>query len=509
VQRAAQVRRQFVLDGQAHSVARICRLVEGLPLAIELAAAALRTHSCTAIADAIESSLSTLASGLRAIPERHRSIWATFEHSWRLLSDEERQVFPRLAVFRGGFEKEAAIQVAQASPQLLASLADKSLLRWDGAARYDLHELVRQYAFDKLQEAGERVQTQDRHLVYFLELVEQADAELTSPRRRIRLEQLDAEYNNLRAALEYCKVQGYGELWLRLAAVLWLYWEASGLLHEGLGWLEDALAGASGDAQVEASVVPDRRAIARVHAAAAPRAHALIGAAQLARHYGDCARAAAWAEESLALCREQEDLWGTAASLNILGRAERDRGDYARAERLLEENLRIYRALNDAEGIAYTLMSLSYVVDHGGDHARAVAMNEESLSLSRARGDRRGSAWALQFLGNSARSLGSYARATELLEESLALFQEQRVKPGIAQVLTNLGLVARDQGDYPAACRRFEQSLGLWREMGIWQDIVRLLELLETTTRNQGDDTAAHAFYRERVELMEMPSPTS
>ena len=154
VQRAGQVRRQFALaEGEARAVARICRLVEGLPLAIELAAAALRTRSCTAIAEAIETSLSALATGLRAIPERQRSIWATFEHSWRLLSDEERQVFPRLSVFRGGFEEEAAAEVAQASPQLLAALVDKSLLRWDGAARYDMHELVRQYAGEKLEQA--------------------------------------------------------------------------------------------------------------------------------------------------------------------------------------------------------------------------------------------------------------------------------------------------------------------------------------------------------------------
>jgi predicted ATPase len=155
LQRAGQVRRQFALaEGEARAAARICRLVEGLPLAIELAAAALRGRSVTAIAEAIESNLSALAIELRAVPERHRSIRATFEHSWRLLSDEERQVFPRLSVFRGGFEEDAAAQVAQASPQILTSLVDKSLLRWDGAARYDLHELMRQYAGEKLEQAG-------------------------------------------------------------------------------------------------------------------------------------------------------------------------------------------------------------------------------------------------------------------------------------------------------------------------------------------------------------------
>ena len=179
VQRAGQVRRQFALaDGEARAVARICRLVEGLPLAIELAAAALRTRSCTAIADAIETSLSALASELRAVPERQRSMWATFEHSWRLLSDEERQVFARLSVFRGGFEEEAAAEVAQASPQLLAALLDKSLLRWDGAARYDLHELVRQYASEKLEQAGETEALRRQHAEYYLALAEVAEPQL-------------------------------------------------------------------------------------------------------------------------------------------------------------------------------------------------------------------------------------------------------------------------------------------------------------------------------------------
>jgi predicted ATPase len=179
LQRAGQVRRQFALvEGEARAVARICRLVEGLPLAIKLAAAGLRTRSCAAIADAIERNLSVLATGLRAVPERHRSMWATFEHSWRLLSDEERQVFPRLSVFRGGFEEDAAAQVAQATPQLLAGLIDKSLLRWDGVARYDLHEMVRQYAGEKLEEVGETERLSRQQAAYFLALAEASEPEL-------------------------------------------------------------------------------------------------------------------------------------------------------------------------------------------------------------------------------------------------------------------------------------------------------------------------------------------
>jgi predicted ATPase len=221
VQRAGQVRRQFALaEGEARAVMRICRLVEGLPLAIELAAAALRSRSCTAIAAALETSLSALTTGLRVVPERHRSMWATFEHSWQLLSDEERQVFPRLSVFRGGFQEDAVGQVAQATPQILTALVDKSLLRWEGVAHYDLHELVRQYASEKLEQAGEATDTRNQYAAYYLALAEDAAPQLYGAAQGTLLERLEHEQDNLRAALAWSQAEGNGEVVLRFLCVI-------------------------------------------------------------------------------------------------------------------------------------------------------------------------------------------------------------------------------------------------------------------------------------------------
>jgi predicted ATPase len=242
LQRASQVRRQFALvEGEARAVARICRLVEGLPLAIELAAAALRSRSCSAIEAAITTNLSALETELRVVPERHRSIWATFEHSWRLLSDKERQVFPRLAVFRGGFEEDAAAQVAQTSPQLLTTLVDKSLLRWDGVARYDLHELILQYANEKLEQAGEAEEVRNQHAVYFLALAETTAPQLIGSQQARWLNRLEPEHANLRAALQWSLDQGAAELALQFCAALWKFWQVHSHYSEGRRWMEAAL----------------------------------------------------------------------------------------------------------------------------------------------------------------------------------------------------------------------------------------------------------------------------
>jgi predicted ATPase len=199
VERARQVRRSWTLtNGDAEAVARICRLVEGMPLAIELAAAGVRTRSVAAVADALETGIAALAAPTRGVPERHRNMAATFEHSWWLLSEVERDVFARLSVFRGGFDEEAAASVAGATPEVLAALLDKSLVRWDGVARYDMHELLRQYAAEKLAEMGESERISDQHLTYYSRVAEEAGPGLYGPQQIAWRERLDAEIDNLR-----------------------------------------------------------------------------------------------------------------------------------------------------------------------------------------------------------------------------------------------------------------------------------------------------------------------
>ncbi|HEU5101638.1 MAG TPA: tetratricopeptide repeat protein, partial [Roseiflexaceae bacterium] len=487
LQRAGQVRRQFALvESETRAVARICRLVEGLPLAIELAVAGLRGRSCMAIADAIESSLSVLTTGLRAIPERHRSVWATFEHSWRLLSDEERQVFPRLSVFRGGFEEEAAAQVAQATPQLLAMLMDKSLLRWDGVARYDMHELVRQYAGEKLEQAGETETLHRRHGECYLALAEAAEPKLHDADQRVWLNRLEAEHDNLRAALAWSlSAQDNLAMGVQLAGTLWPFWHLRGYLSEGRDWLA--------------------RLLARVQESGAPasvRAKALHGAGALANVQGDYVQALVLCGESLALFRELEDKHSMAMALGELGFVAQQQGDYEQARGFHEESLAIFRELGEKHGIANAIYSLGRVARNLGDYRRATTLYQEGLNLFREQGDRWGIGIALGSLGMMAWLMGNYAEASALFEQGLIVWQELAHTSGIADTLNHLGLVAREQGDYATARALFEQSLALQREQGRDDRIALSLHDLGTVARHQGEYGRARMLLEESLALV-------
>jgi len=502
----------------APALVRICRLVEGMPLGVELAAAWVRVLSCAEIAGEIEQSMGFLASAMHDLPERHRSLRAVVDHSWRLLDRDARQVFQQLAIFRGGFRREAAEAVValnmehvavQHNPHqrvlhnvsfsmlnLLAALVDKSLLRRNSSGRYELHEFVRQYAGQQLRESGTNEQVRARHLAFFLALAEQAEPELVRSRSKLWMERLEAEAENLRGALEWCRISHDAERWLRLAGALWTYWEGRGLLHEGLGWLEGALAIGMG-----ARVLPglaQRLGRRFWTAAASARAQALIGISHLSRRYGDYARALARAEECAQLCGELGDRWGRAAALQIWGRLLRDQGDYARGEPLLEQALAIYRELGDQQAIGFSITTLAILAACQDDHARATALNEEALALFRASHDPLGSAFVMQNLGGIAFHQGQHARATTLLEESLTLFREASHRPAGANSLDTLGKIAETQGDYVAAQAFYQECLALRREMGNLRDILHLLDRLRSVAEAQGDLMAVDKFADER-----------
>ncbi|HET9224322.1 MAG TPA: tetratricopeptide repeat protein, partial [Roseiflexaceae bacterium] len=463
VQRASQVRRQFALaDGEVRAVARICRLIEGLPLAIELAAAALRTHSCAAIADAIETSLSALTSRLRAIPERHRSIWATFEHSWRLLSEEERQVLARLSVFRGGFEEEAAAQVARASPQLLAALVDKSLLRWDGVARYDMHELVRQYAGAKLEQVGKARSIRNHHVAYYLALAETAEPLLSTSDQRVWLDRLEQDHDNLRAALAWA-VDHNPDGALRLSGALADFWLLRGHLSQGRQWIERALAGA--DARARAGADPDHSAGASPHATAA-RAKALHGAGRIGHVQEDNVRAEELFVESLTLARALGDPRRVALLLNDLGELVLQRGDSVQAMTLYTEGLTLARAADDRIAVAHLLLGLGDVARAQGEVGYAAACYQESLAIGRALDDRRRIAWALHRLGALALEQGAHEREADAFAEGLALARDVGDHENTAWLLYFMGRLLRKQHDLAGAAARFAESAQLLHVLG-------------------------------------------
>jgi predicted ATPase/Tfp pilus assembly protein PilF len=476
-QRAAQVQRRFVLAaGEARAVARICRLVEGLPLAIELAAATVRERACAEIATAIETNLRSLVTPLRDVPERHRSMWAVFEHSWRQLSREQRRVLRRLSVFRGGFSEAAAAQVAGAAPDLLSTLIDKSLLRGNLAGRYDMHELLRQCAVQKLRAAGELAQIQVAHLDYFVQLAEAAEPHLTGDQQAAWLDRLGDEYDNIRAALGWALDQQAAEPAARLAAALWRFWGTRGLLGEGRGWLDRVLA-------------------LSLQLAPAVRAKALKGAGVLAWSQGDYARAVELCDMSRVLYQELGDKKGVATCLQYLGSLALHQGDYPLSSRLLEASLALRRELGDRWGIALSLANLGALAGRQGDISQAERCYEQSLALLRELGDKERIAVMLDNLGAVARDRGDSARARRLYEEGLALLRELNNKWNIPNCLNNLGGIAFEQGDHAQAQLFYRESLLMLRETGDKEGLAVCLEGLAGVSSVHGQAALAARLY--------------
>jgi predicted ATPase/DNA-binding SARP family transcriptional activator len=458
-QSARRVRSDFTLsaENQAEVVA-ICQLVGGMPLAIELAAAWVRVLSCREIAGEIEQSITFLTTTLRDVPERHRSLAAVFDHSWRLLSPEEQAVLPKLSLFRGGFRRQAAEQVAGASLATLATLVDKSLLQWNPGGRYVLHEMIRQYAQDRLEASGEMAMVQASHLHYYLNWAITAESHLVGAEIANWLDQFEAEWDNLRAALAWVLAHGEAESGLRLVGALWWFWYTRGYFSEGRAWLAQALA--RDDAAEPGDV----------------RAKALQGAGVLAWNQGDYTAARLFYEQSLAIKRALGDQLAISAQLNNLGNLAMDQGDYDTARQFHEESLVIKRALADQQGIAISLGNLGIVAYQQGDYDTARSFYEESLVLKRALADSRGISITVGNLGNVLFEQGDFPAARSLLEESLALKRELGDKWGIAAILRSLGEVVLRQGDLVAARKHLEESLAIRRELGDRWSIADSLE---------------------------------
>lgn len=470
-------------------LARICRAVDGIPLAIELAAARTPALSLEQIATRLDDSMRLLSGGSRTALPRQQTLAAAMNWSHDLLSEPERAVFRRLSVFSGGFTLEAAEDVADGeasqvvgcreqedvvspvpsplSPfsflDVLTQLVQKSLVvvdEQDVERRYRLLEPVRQYAEQRLREAGETMETRRRHRDYFLALAERAEPSLIDAGRAYWMAHLDQEHDNLRAALAWSINEdpiGDGEAALRLAAALWRFWQEHGYLGEGRRWLEVSLARA-------------------VDAPLAARAKALIGAGVLTREQGDYARAAALYTEALHYFRSLHDRRGEAAALNSLGMVWRDQGDFARARELYEQALHLRHELGDRQSVAATLNNLALLLGELGEYEEAVHLHEESLAIKRAFGDRRGIAASLNNLGMLTRARGDLARAVALYTDSLALFRELGDIWGVAVLLNNLGNAMRDRGDIRRAAALYTESLELRRNLGDKPGIAWCLE---------------------------------
>jgi len=460
VQRAQAVKPGFAITRDtAPAVAEICHRLEGLPLAIELAAARVKLLPPRAMLARLDDRLGFLTGGGRDLPARQQTLRNAIAWSYDLLSESEQILFRRLSVFVGGCTLEAAEAVAGFAPirvsllELLGSLLDKSLLRQvegaDGEPRFVMLEMLREFGLEALDESGEAADMRLRHADYVLALAEQAEASLESTEQVSWMERMEQEHDNLRAALEWTTTaKGTSELCGRLAGTLGQFWEVRGHFSEGRDRLSAILA---------TDKFQGRTAI---------RARLLARAAELAYRQSDYPATTALAGESLAICREIDDKPGQASALIKLGNAATEAGDYAATSRHLEEALAIWRELGDKHGTARALISLGWAALRPGDYPLANARLEEALALSRELGDTRSMGFELSGLGEVALRQGDYTRAARLVGESLELRRQLGNKWGVGVSLGTLGWVAAREGDWTSAVARLGESLEVRREIG-------------------------------------------
>lgn len=440
VQRARQIQVGFLLAENGDAVTAICQRTEGMPLGLELAATWLRAMSCRQIAAEMQGNLDFLTSPLRNVPERHRSLRAVFEQSWSLLTVVERDVLMRLSVFRGGFDREAAEQVAGASLPILAGLVDKSLIRLNPAGRYDLHELVRQYAAGKLLDAGETAAAVESHYDYCLKLAEGAEAHLFGREQVAWFDKLEVELDNLRTALTWSIETERG---LQLATALsWFFCERSHWI-EALNWLERTLAANQ--------IMPHSLWSKALHSAGA-LAGQLGNGGQLEKRQ----RARALCEQALALAREANDSWNIAWSLSHLAIYTLD--DAAQSATLLDECLALFREIDDPMGVAHTLVRRAWYALTLEDYSTMRLLLEEAESRARVAGDKCIEAWAAYDLGRLTWFQGHDAnQAIAYFERSQSLFLEARMLFNNPLIL--MGWVEQALGSADRAQRRYEDAI--------------------------------------------------
>jgi predicted ATPase/DNA-binding CsgD family transcriptional regulator/transcriptional regulator with XRE-family HTH domain len=504
VQQAQAAQQDFVLNETSASVvAAICAQLEGVPLAIELAAARIRLLPLPRLLEQLDQRLALLSKRVADASERHQSLRAAIAWSYELLSAEEQQLLRRLGVFVGGWTLAAAEAVASElrieneelrkashKPPIfnsqfsilnsIASLLDKSLIqrleRPDDEPRFTMLESIREFALEQLEASDEARMMHQRHATYYLDWVETVEPQLSGSTQAVWLKRLEAEHDNLRAALAFClkelKIEN-AELrkpadqteeqcsilnsqfsispqviGLRLAVGLGLFWHVCGYSREGLAWLETALA-----------QHPD--------ATPALRARGLAHASWFARQQSQYAQAARLAEQSLRLARAADHKQSIALALRTLGGIADCQGNFVQAAQLYEESLAVARQIDDQRHMSEILVFLGYLAKIQGDRLRAGKLYDEALQISRQLGNMRIVVQALMYLGGLALDRGDHRQARALYEESLALAQDLRFQLYIAQVLNGLGEVARLEQDDAQAEIYYCRSLQLARELGV------------------------------------------
>lgn len=483
-----------LLDGNARAVAQVCGRLDGIPLAIEMAASRVKALSVEQIATRLNDQFRLLTGGSRTALPRHQTLLATMDWSFDLLSNRERMLLRRLAPFAGGFTLEAAESVCayeevEASDvfDLLSQVVNKSLVvadEQDSEVRYRLLETIRQYARDRLREAGEADLARKRHRDFFVELAARAEPELTGPDEPKWAGMLNMEHDNLRAALGWSLESGDPETALRLAGMLGWFWSERGYLAEGRKWLETALAEATEAAPMAKAKALHRAGwLARLLGDFGRARHLLEASAELYRGISDRnglaqslsglasvgwiqddGQATILAEESFALAQETGDLWTCGFSLNTQARIAGRRGNYERARALAHQSLTFFRSVGSGRGTVMALNTAGMMAMYSGDLPKATTLLEESCGRCAELGLK--DPYAVGALGCVAYQEGDYPKAVALLEECLGLSQELEQEMAVADAAGWLGKAKLAAGDYAQASALLKQSLIGLREIG-------------------------------------------
>ncbi|MCW3054200.1 MAG: transcriptional regulator, LuxR family, partial [Chthonomonadales bacterium] len=522
VECAKAAQKTFALTGEnAADVARICLRLDGIPLALQLAATRIKALTAKQIAERMDDGFHLLTGGSRTIP-RHQTLQATMDWSCQLLSEQERALLSRVSVFAGGWTLEAAEQVcsdlrgnAQVTPMnnqpsafdkrpssiakeavldLLAGLVEKSLVLCEDRleeARYRLLGTIRQYSAERLRESGQDPAVRAQHRNYFVQLAESAEPHLRGAEQQRWLDRLEAEQENLNSALEFAfsvpPASDPGDnskdlSGARLAAALGWFWHTRGTAIEGLRWMEKALEyGGSTSSRL--------------------RILLLQRAGLLAMDQGERERAHAYFKESLERARTLDDPPGTASALLGLGNVAREQGDFEVARSLLQQSLSLFREQDDTCGTGQVLQSLAGIAANQNDYPTARRLAEDGLAIYRHLQDRQSMAVVLGNLGILARLEGDYTGAQTLYQESLELYRECKDRMGMARILGNLGNLAEDQCDSSAAYSLHEKSLSLQRALGDKQGAAISLYNLGLAAQELSDFDQAAALYRESLTL--------
>ncbi|HNP70695.1 MAG TPA: tetratricopeptide repeat protein [Kouleothrix sp.] len=491
IERAVAARPDFAVTNEnAPALAEICVRLDGLPLAIELAAARVRLFTPQALLARLGYRLATLTGGARDLPARQQTLRAAIAWSYDLLATDEQALFARLAVFVGGLGSEAAEAVCGATLDQIEALVSQSLLLAragaDGEPRFVMLETVREYAHERLAASGEENNQRERHAAYFLAFADQAEPQLYGPAQKHWFDRLEEEHDNLRAAFDHLIAHADPESSLRLGAALGYFWRVHGHYAEGRRRLSAALSQSTnsslaraqaqrsaGDLALDTDDYTDARQLYESSVAIAAElgdpgteAAAWVGLGNVARHQGEIAKMLVYYERAAALYHTAGDQRGIAEVLLVRGAAQMEQGNLPGVRPLLDRALALYRACGDRRNAARVIDGVGRLECMSGKYAQALELHKESMAISVALGDRYSQAMQLLLLGNALAELGNLAESNEFYQQSLDACRYLGDREGIGVALNNLACNAQESGDLVRAQQLAEQCLAVAQVIG-------------------------------------------